>query len=306
MKFAIIGRTKMLLDTARLAVNFGHELVCIITSKEAPEYDAAANDFQDLASQLNVPFAKGSTISEFQELLQSSMADIALSINYTGVIPSAIIDLFKHGILNAHGGDLPRYRGNACQAWAIINGEDKIGLCIHKMIGDELDTGDIFERKLYPIDINTKIGDVYEWFEKDIPDLMIKALNNIASSDTFQPIIQSKNPQDALRCYPRRPEDGLIDWGNSAIDILRLINASNKPYAGAFCNFEDEKLIVWNAELVIDEEIFCAIPGQVTKIGKGFIEVACLKSKIRLLSIEYRGIETSPDIVFKSIRMRLL
>ena len=29
------------------------------------------------------------------------------------------------GILNAHGGDLSKYRGNACQAWAILNGEKK-------------------------------------------------------------------------------------------------------------------------------------------------------------------------------------
>ena len=34
------------------------------------------------------------------------------------------IDLFPLGIL-IHGGDLPKYRGNACQAWAIINGEEK-------------------------------------------------------------------------------------------------------------------------------------------------------------------------------------
>ena len=36
-----------------------------------------------------------------------------------------VIDFFELGILNAHGGDLPRYRGNACQAWAIINGEER-------------------------------------------------------------------------------------------------------------------------------------------------------------------------------------
>lgn len=307
MRFAIIGRTKMLLDTARLAVNLGHELVCIITSKEAPEYDATADDFQDLASQLNVPFAKGSNISEFQELLKSSMADIALSINYTGVIPSAIIDLFKHGILNAHGGDLPRYRGNACQAWAIINGEDKIGLCIHKMIGGELDSGDIFEKKLYPIDINTKIGDVYEWFEKDIPELMIKALNNIASSETFQPIIQSKNPQDVLRCYPRLPEDGLINWKLSAIQILRLINASSEPYAGAFSYHNGIKITVWRAQLFEYKEKYLAVPGQVALIDKsrGYVLVLTGDGVIAITEIEVEGWRGEPSVYFKSIRSRL-
>ena len=58
---------------------------------------------------------------------------------------------------NAHGGDLPRYRGNACQAWAIINGENKIGLCIHKMIGGELDISDIIARDFLKIDLGTKL-----------------------------------------------------------------------------------------------------------------------------------------------------
>lgn len=307
MRFAIIGRTKMLLDTARLAVNLGHELVCVITSKEAPEYDATINDFQDLASQLNVPFAKGSNILDFHELLKSSMADVALSINYTGVIPSAIIDLFKHGILNAHGGDLPRYRGNACQAWAIINGEDKIGLCIHKMIGGELDSGDIVEKKLYPITIDTRIGEVYGWFEKDIPELMIKALNNIEGNETFQPIMQSKKPQDILRCYPRLPEDGLIDWKLPAIQILRLINASSEPYGGAFSYHNGTKITVWRAQLFDYKEKYLAVPGQVALIDKsrGHILVLTGDGVIAITEIEVEGWRGNPSIYFKSIRSRL-
>jgi methionyl-tRNA formyltransferase len=77
-------------------------------------------------------------------LLRASRSDIAVSINYTGVLPQGVIDLFPIGVLNAHGGDLPRYRGKACQAWAIINRESRIGLCIQKMIGGELDSGEVF------------------------------------------------------------------------------------------------------------------------------------------------------------------
>ena len=46
-----------------------------------------------------------------------------------------VISIFTLGILNAHGGDLPRYRGNACQAWAIINGEEKtyVGYSLKKI-----------------------------------------------------------------------------------------------------------------------------------------------------------------------------
>lgn len=304
MKIAIIGRTKILYDTACILKEMGHEITCILTAKEAPEYTRTAAHYRDLAEQWGIPFAHGSRIIEHLDFLRVSASDIAVSINYTGVVPQSVIDLFPLGVLNAHGGDLPRYRGNACQAWAIINGEEKIGLCIHRMIGDELDSGDIIARDYFSIDLTTKITRVLNWMSSRIPEMMLEAVQVLDVNPIYVLERQSNYPLDALRCYPRRPEDGRIDWSKPAIDVLRLINASNKPYAGAFCDFEGEKLIVWDAELVIDDEIFCAVPGQVTKIVDGFAEVACGQSKIRLLSVESEQRICTVDKFVKSIRMR--
>ena len=116
---------------------------------------------------------------------------------------------------------------------------------------------------------------------------------------------QSKDPQKVLRCYSRRPEDGKIDWNKSSLSILRLINASNKPYAGAFCNLGDEQLTIWDAELIEDEEIFCAIPGQVTKIGDGYIEVTTGLGKLKLTVVELNGSVSSPNLFISSTRIRL-
>ena len=71
-------------------------------------------------------------------------------------------------------------------------------------------------------------------------------------------------------------------------DILRLVNASNKPYSGAYCTFEDESL-QFGMEIVEDKEIFSAIPGQILKIEDKFIEVSCSNGKLRLLKAEYKG-----------------
>ena len=305
MRIAIIGRTEVLYDTARRLVSAGHHVTCILTAKAAPEYTRTAVDFQELADSLNVPFAHGARISEHSDFLRTAQSDIAVSINYPGVVQQSVIDLFPMGVLNAHGGDLPRYRGNACQAWAILNGEERIGLCIHKMIGGELDSGDIIARDYLDIDHTTKVTRVLEWMSVRTQELMLEAVQMLDANPDYVLEQQSKDPKRALRCYPRKPKDGRIDWTKPAIDVLRLINASNKPYAGAFCEYGGEKMIIWDAELVADDEIFCAVPGQVTKIGIGFIEVACLKGKIRLLSVEYVGCNTLPDQIFKSIRVRL-
>lgn len=306
MRIAIIGRTEILYDVAERLKAEGHELACVLTAKEAPEYKRTANDFRSLAERCNVPFAQCSRIQDSYDFLQQARAEAAVSINYTGVVPQKVIDLFRFGVLNAHGGDLPKYRGNACQAWAILNGEKRIGLCIHRMIGGELDSGDIITRDYLSIDHNTKITDVWKWMMQRTPELMVEAVNQLSSDPHYVLECQSKDPKEALRCYPRKPEDGRINWHQTALNILRLINASNKPYAGAFCDYEGEKLTIWNAELVNDAEVFCAVPGQVTKVGEGFVEVACGTGKLRLLEVEINQRATKPSQLIRSIRQRLV
>lgn len=305
MRVAIIGRTEILYNTSKLLEKEGCQIVCILTAKEAPEYTKTVEDFKVLAMKWKIPFLVGSKITEHADILRQVNAEIAVSINYTGVIPQSIIDIFPLGILNAHGGDLPRYRGNACQAWAILNGEGHIGLCIHKMVGGELDSGDIIARDYLNINHNTKIAIILDWMRKRTPNLILEALIQLKNNPHFFLEQQSANPKDTLRCYPRNPTDGKINWSQSAIDILRLVNASNKPFSGAFCYFESDRLIVWDAELVDDDEIFCAVPGQITKVGDGFVEVACLSGKLRILNIEINNIVMHPNSIIKSIRKRL-
>ncbi len=305
MKIAIIGRNEILYETACRLYAVGHEIVCVLTAKEAPEYIRNAEDFRRLAEQWSVPYACSAKIIDYQNFLAATGADIAVSINYSGVIPSAIIDLFPLGILNAHGGDLPRYRGNACQAWAILNGEKKIGLCIHRMIGDELDSGDIIIRDYYPIDIETTVGDTLNWIRCVTPDLFVHALSKLQLDPAFILERQSKDHTQALRCYPRRPDDARIDWRKPALDIIRLVNASGHPYAGAFCFFEERKLTIWAAKLG-DDERFLAVPGQVTAINSNYLEVATGDGKVRLTKLSFDGELVPPFEVCKSMRSRLI
>ena len=307
MRIAIIGRTEILYNAAIQLEQAGHVVSCILTAKEAPEYTCTAVDFKNLAEQWNISFAQGPRIVEHMDFLKASKSDIAVSVNYTGIVPQEVVDLFPLGILNAHAGDLPRYRGNACQAWAILNGEECIGLCIHRMIGGELDSGDIIARDYLAINLSTKVTQAWHWMVERTPQLFVESIARLITDPLYVLERQSKNPADALRCYPRRPEDGRIEWGRSAIEVLRLINASNKPYFGAFCDCKGEKLIIWDAELVLDQERFCAIPGQITALTtEGYAEVAAKDGKLRLKLVEYKGIVGRPvGLAVTSLRDRL-
>ncbi len=309
MNIAIIGRSKLLYNTAIRIAEDGHKIPLIITAKEAPEYSIKANDFSKLASKFNANFIKTGNLNR-EDIIgvvrKSGKLDIAISINYPGIISQKVIDLFLLGILNTHGGDLPRYRGNACQAWAIINREQEVVLCIHKMIGGEVDSGDIIERMRMKININTKIREIHKWMENKTPELVISALNKLSNNPEHILEKQSQKMEDSLRCYPRIPDDGKIDWKMSNEDVLRLINASSEPFSGAFCTFDKEIVTIWDAEIYIDNENYLAVPGQISRLlrDEENIIVICGRGKLKIKEIEINGVRSKPTRAIKTIRKR--
>jgi len=306
VKVAVIGRTEILYKTLKLLLEANHEIGLIVTSKEAPEYTKSAFEFEQIAKKNKIKYIYTSRLDDYVRDIKDASCDIAVSLNYSSIISQKVIDLFPLGILNAHGGDLPKYRGNACQAWAILNGETRIGLCIHSMIGGEVDNGNIIDRKFLDIDINTKITYIYQWFAEVIPNMFLESINKLANNPLY--VLESKNqdPSRAMRCYPRLPEDGKIDWRKTNLEILRLINATNKPYCGAYCEYDNNKFIIWDAELYNDDEKYLSECGQVCSIEQdGSIIVITGNGKLKINTIEYMGFVGSPGEKIKSIRKRL-
>ena len=312
LSFGIIGRGEWLFDTVIKLTEEGHKPVFVITAREAPEYSKSATDYEYLAQNFCIPFLKTSTLSseETQTFLdRAGFADCVVSVNFTSIIAASTIDRYPLGVLNAHGGDLPRYRGNACQAWAILNGEEKIAMCIHKMIPDGLDSGDIIARAYLPISSDTKIKNVHEWFEKIVPQLFSSALDKISLEPGFILDTQSKIPSDIMRCFPRRPEDGEINWEVSADQIVRLVNASGTPFIGAYSTLDDTRIHFFNALELKEDEKYYAVPGQILRINDASksVDVATGRGTIRLSEMKNsQGRDPDFSETFRSVRQRFI
>lgn len=303
LRFGIIGRSEWLYNTSVALMDAGHKLTFVITAKEAPEYKRSSADFRELARIHEVGFLETSSLrkKEACEFLDNAPeTDVVASINYSSIIGQDVIERFPLGILNAHGGDLPRYRGNACQAWAIINNEPHIAMCVHRMIASEVDSGDILARQKMEISLSTKIRDVFDWFEEIIPELYTESFRELSSNPDFFLEKQSKDPALALRCYPRRPEDGLIDWHATPETIVRLVNASGDPFPGAFTYLDGKQVYVLDADIHEDGENYCSIPGQITAIDKHnkTAVVTTPSGKVRVRDLE----DGDGNDVWKAIR----
>ena len=311
MRVAILGRSSSLLRTARLLHTQGHEIGLVGTCHAEAFYRTNEADFEAFAKEVGAPFFNDPRINSPERVadLRKSHCELAVSINWLTILREAACTAFPRGVLNAHAGDLPRFRGNACPNWAILSGEPHVGLCIHQMEPGELDSGPVFLRDLYPLEANTYIEDVYGWLERRIPEMFRETLERLASG-TIEAIPQPQDPKTALRCYPRRPEDARLSWNTDAETISRLVRASSRPFDGAYCFLEGERRVtVWRASTAVPETPFLAIPGQVLGAdAKGFPLIACRDGAICLEDIEIEGDEgqeTAQVAIFNKLRQRL-
>jgi UDP-4-amino-4-deoxy-L-arabinose formyltransferase/UDP-glucuronic acid dehydrogenase (UDP-4-keto-hexauronic acid decarboxylating) len=305
MRVAIIGRTSTLIASARKLAEAGHAIALVATARPAPEYASGEQEFAALAAEHGATFLSAATLTREALAAVSPGIDVAISLNYPTVIDQPAIDIFRLGILNAHGGDLPRYRGNACQAWALLRGERRIGLCVHRMVGGDVDAGDIVVRRYLDVTIDSRVGEVMAWMEREVPTLFVEAVARVGEAGA---VFERQDPAAALRCYPRRPEDGRIDWRADRETVLRLINASSEPYGGAFTTFRGDKLVVWRAVLAPEEGRYLAVPGQIARIDRaaGTADILTGGGAVRLIEVEIGGVRGTPAAAFKSTRERLV
>lgn len=305
MRFAAFGRTRILLDSIRLLIARGHTLTCIATSKTSSYCGTTFEEFDQFAKDHHVPLILGSALEHSLGVLNYTRSDVAISVNWPTLIKEPLLSTFKHGILNAHAGDLPRYRGNAVANWAILNRETQIGLTIHRMVA-ELDAGPIYLKSYFPLSDQTYIGEVYAWIERETPELFSRTLDSLQSG-SISPQDQSSTGMIPLRVFPRKPEDSRIEWSQSSDQIHRLIRASSRPFSGAYAMTENgERVSIWRAELFTSPNDFLAVPGHVCFTEQDDPVIACGSGMIRMIEVTDSHGQDARPMILSSLRNRLL
>lgn len=303
MKVGFIGRTKILYDAITLFQKSDEfEISYIWSCKDEEYYNFDSKNFEEISGKIGCQYIFSSEISSN---IQVPHVDLVISINFINLIPKSFIEGIPYGVINAHAGDLPRYRGNACANWAIINGEDKIGLSIHKMDAG-LDSGPIIQKKYFPLQSNTYIGEVYDWFEEIVPQLFLDSAHKLRDG-----YIPKPQDGDVLRTFPRIREDGRLNFNFSRDWNYNLIRASSIPFDGAYCylNNSNQKIVIFEANPINIDYDFNAISGQIMERNSEDLSflIAIGKDVLRISNYSINGLSTeeSYSVICKSLRNRL-
>jgi methionyl-tRNA formyltransferase len=237
------------------------------------------------ASELGLPVAQPTKLrtGEFGAWVRAQNADVALVVAYGRILPADVLEGPRHGCVNVHASLLPRYRGAAPIAWAVVNGETETGITLMKL-DPGMDTGPTFARVETPIGPDETAGELSERLARigadavraQLPEYVLGRCTLEAQDDaraTMAPMLQKT--------------DGAIVWSESAGRVHDRVRGMN-PWPGGYTTARGRTLKV-HATRVVEGSRAGAAAGQVVVADKSRVLVACGSGCAELLVVQPEG-----------------
>ncbi len=229
-----------------LLLERGDNVVALFTHEDNPQEKIWFKTPAMAAREKGVPVFTPEKIAtpEWLERLAALKPDLILSVYYRNMISEKILGLARLGAFNMHGSLLPKYRGRAPINWAVLHGEPRIGMTLHRMV-KKADAGAIVDQD------GVEIGPretAEQAFRKVLPCARRVLARQI---DALLAGTAKETPQDESQANyfgGRKPEDGRIQWNQTSTQIFNLVRAVTDPYPGAFTDVGPARLMVWWAE----------------------------------------------------------
>lgn len=198
------------------------------------------------------------------------------------ILPSEVLELPAYGCLNIHASVLPRWRGAAPVAAAILAGDKVTGVTVMRM-DEGLDTGPIIAQRETVIRPDDTRATLMKRLSRLGADLLVRALPAYLEGD-LEPRPQ---PEEKATFAERLDkEDGRLDWSHPAVELDRRIRALN-PWPGTFTFWEGKRLKVMRA-VPLPEWDGDAPPGTVVDTN-GCCAVATGDGALRLDKVQLAG-----------------
>lgn len=206
--------------------------------------------------------------------------ELAVLADYGQLVPPPLLDL-PFGALNLHPSLLPRHRGAAPIAAAILAGDRETGVTIIRMDAG-LDSGPIVARRAVAI----ADDETAEQLEARLAVVAADLLDEILGPWLRGAVVAEPQPAaGATLTRPLRRADGRLDPARSAVELERQVRAF-RPWPGAFLETTAGRLLVHAAAVERTEP--GDEPGRLVASGDG-LALTTEDGRLRLLVVQPAG-----------------
>lgn len=218
------------------------EVVGVVTRPDQPAgrgRRVTVSPVKQAALRLGLPVYQPSSlrVPEVVAQLAGWQPEVVVVAAYGLIVPPDILGIPPAGCLNVHASLLPRWRGAAPVAAAILAGDTQTGVTIIKM-DEGVDTGPILAQRGEPI----RPDDTQQTLSARLAQLGAALLAEVLPVYLRGELVPSAQPDEGVTyAPPLRKADGWLDWSRPAVELERQVRACD-PWPGTFT--------VWKGKLL--------------------------------------------------------
>ena len=303
MKIALLTNSKLSVP----AIDFlaSRRLLVAIGIPEREDRTEDADQVRYMASQYQVPlhvFPLANLAGNLREWLGYNKADVVFVMTFPFRIPVTVLHVPPKGFVNFHYGILPQYRGADAIFWQIRNREKEGGIIVHRMTG-KIDKGPLYLVFTIPI----LPGDTYGAHLLNLSMANVNVVEQLLQMlGSREPVMKEQDESKAVWYHRPALDDVLIDWNQSAEEIIALINACNPWNKGAVTYLNQYPLKILAASVNSNDQKFAqeSKPGTITVVDERYGCYVCCGSKENLnLDILYCNDSFISGIQFAKLGM---
>jgi methionyl-tRNA formyltransferase len=216
-----------------------HEIALLVTRPDKPRgrgRKVAAPAAKETARALGIPVVQPARLDESVEI----PADTVVVAAYGLLIPDALLE---RGLwLNVHPSLLPRWRGAAPVERALMAGDSRTGVTIHRTTA-ELDAGPVAAQEAFDIGPDDDAGAVYA----RAAEVAARLIGAVLPEPEFH-----EQPSDGATYAEKiAAADRELDLTRPAQEIVDHVRAL-APHIGARAVVDGVPLVIWKARIADD------------------------------------------------------
>ena len=275
------------MPTLRALVEAGHDVGLVVTQPDRPgnRLRLTPPPVKDAALQLGLPVFQPERIRapEAVHRLAAAEPELVVVVAYGQIIPSTILELPRRGVLNVHASLLPRWRGAAPIAHAILAGDPVTGVTIMAM-DEQLDHGPILATRQTAIGDREDAAALAQRLATLGAELLVETLPELGG------IVPREQDHEAATLAPKlKKEDGELGWELDAAEIDRRVRAF-QPWPGVSLPFAGARVKVLRGSPAGGT----GAPGEVLAAGRNGVEVAAGRGSYVLEEVQVPGRRPQP------------